>query len=251
MSEFAFLASSTAATVTNALIQTPRSGQFNIAAELLKLNERKKDGDSAGAHQHGKKRFQVRLPGRLLFVLALIFLVLPILIFLHKEAHIHNHDSAHYKAEKFINVDTESIFNQFGARVGTNSNVTISSDDANGGEQHVEQQGVDSTAGILDGHSNGFGGNHTSLDHRTVSGDLQRGTISGNNDVGKDATKGMLHTDHGTMEEGVAEELVSDNVHNATVVGRHTDGNNNNDVGKKGTDGTNNDVHGGNYSSGR
>jgi hypothetical protein len=41
-------------------------------------------------------------------------MVVPLLIFFYKEAHIHeNHDEAHFKPEKFINVDTHDVLSHF------------------------------------------------------------------------------------------------------------------------------------------
>lgn len=61
-----------------------------------------------------KRRFQVKVPCRLLLVLILVFLLIPGLIFLYKEFHIHeNHFESHYKTEKYINVKTDEVFLSF------------------------------------------------------------------------------------------------------------------------------------------
>ena len=61
-----------------------------------------------------KKKFQVKVPTRMLIILALVFVVVPVLIFLYKEAHIHeNHHEAHFKTKKFIGVDSKDTFKHF------------------------------------------------------------------------------------------------------------------------------------------
>jgi hypothetical protein len=280
MSDIALFASSTAATVTSAFthhVPAPRSGQFNIAAELLNFQDGKKRDDDSSTHHHhhhhhhhGKqKRFQVRLPSRLLIILALIFLVLPVLIFLRKEAHIHedHHDTAHYKAEKFINVDTESILNQFGAQVAhTNSNITASSDDIHNNEQkqinedqpHVDEDTLssDTTKSIIlndgIGHKNS---NHTSLDHRDV-GNIQAITVNENDDTEKEEEKAEADSlnkdimeedniiiDNNNNNNGKPEDLISDNIlHNSTTIERLTDGGESHDTDIDEIDSTD-DVH--------
>jgi len=61
-----------------------------------------------------KRRFQVKVPYGLMIVLALVFLILPGLIFIHKELHIHDeHYQSHFKTEKYINVDTKGVWDNF------------------------------------------------------------------------------------------------------------------------------------------
>jgi hypothetical protein len=66
-----------------------------------------------------KRRFQVKVPTKLLGVLALIFILIPGLIFLHKEIHIHeDHYESHFRTEKYIHVNTDEMFSKF--RLATN-----------------------------------------------------------------------------------------------------------------------------------
>ena len=79
-----------------------------------------------------KKKFQVNVPTRLLAILALVFLVIPVLIFLKKEAHIHErHDEAHFKPEKFVNVDTKDAMKHFLDHHHHNTSKTSASNDEN------------------------------------------------------------------------------------------------------------------------
>jgi hypothetical protein len=141
----------------------PRSGQFNLAAALMENldflgggsnnnnNHDKKPPTKRHAHSP-KRKFQVEIPSRLLIILAMVFLIAPILIFLHKEAHIHeDHDRAHYKAEKFVNVDTDAVLSQFranatSARSGSESG-DASSHDTNSTVHFVETRGEEKGTG--------------------------------------------------------------------------------------------------------
>ena len=61
---------------------------------------------------HHKRRYRVNLPYRMLFVLTMVFLMIPLLIFFYKETHIHRaHD--HFKPERFVNVKTKDVLSQF------------------------------------------------------------------------------------------------------------------------------------------
>ena len=95
----------------------------------------------------GKRRFQVKLPCRLMVVLTLVFLILPGLIFIQRELHIHDHNTSHYKTEKFVNVDTKEVWNDF--RLATTS------------EKDVVQQGAGETTTEKDAVQPGAGGNRT------------------------------------------------------------------------------------------
>lgn len=76
----------------------PRSGNFGLPVD--------NDKDD----YHGKRKYRVNLPTRMLFILAMVFVAVPLLVFFYKEVHIHeDHDHAHYKAEKFVNVDTNQM----------------------------------------------------------------------------------------------------------------------------------------------
>ena len=48
----------------------------------------------------------------MLVVLTVIILIVPMLIFFYKEVHM-GHNEAHYKSEKFINVDTHDVMSHF------------------------------------------------------------------------------------------------------------------------------------------
>ncbi|KAG7363129.1 2-dehydropantoate 2-reductase [Nitzschia inconspicua] len=92
----------------------PRSGQqLNIASSLLE-NIEEFMNYGAPKKKRPQRKFHVDIPSRLLVILAIVFLIGPLIIFLHKEAHIHDvHREAHFKPEKFVNVDTESVLSQF------------------------------------------------------------------------------------------------------------------------------------------
>jgi hypothetical protein len=87
------------------VIPPPRSGQL---PSRFHIDVRDKRDASA------KRRFRVNLPKPILAILVLVFVVVPLLIFFYKEVHIHeNHDEAHFKPEKFINVDTHDVLSHF------------------------------------------------------------------------------------------------------------------------------------------
>lgn len=107
----------------------PRSGQLGFAAASLMENI--EDFMNYGAPNKKKstassRKFHVDVPRRLLVILAMVFLIAPLIIFLHKEAHIHeDHDEGHFKAEKFVNVDTESILSQFRVNVTMHESLNV------------------------------------------------------------------------------------------------------------------------------
>lgn len=116
-------------TASSPLPLPPRSGQLGSAAASLMENI--EDFMNYGAPKKKKstassRKFHVDVPRRLLVILAMIFLIAPLIIFLHKEAHIHeDHDEGHFKAEKFVNVDTESILSQFRVNVTKDESLTV------------------------------------------------------------------------------------------------------------------------------
>jgi hypothetical protein len=71
------------------------------------------DDATAKKGRRRQHQYQVQMPSRLLGILALVFLIVPILIFMHKEANIRSDRVAHYRTEKFINVNTEDVFSTF------------------------------------------------------------------------------------------------------------------------------------------
>jgi len=65
-----------------------------------------------------KRRFQVKVPYRLMVILALVFLFIPGMMFVHKELHIHDdYYVNHHKTEKYVNVNTKEVWDNF--RVAT------------------------------------------------------------------------------------------------------------------------------------
>jgi len=77
-----------------------------------------------------KRRFQVKVPCRLLAVLSLVFIIVPGLIFLQKEMHIHeDHYESHFKTEKYVNVKTEEVFSVWKFRMATTNQTTVVQDD--------------------------------------------------------------------------------------------------------------------------
>ena len=65
-----------------------------------------------------KRRFQVKVPYRLMVILALVFLLIPGMMFVHKELHIHDdYYVNHFKTEKYVNVNTKEVWDNF--RVAT------------------------------------------------------------------------------------------------------------------------------------
>ena len=79
----------------------PRSGQFlhQIFSDMTK-------------DDHPKRRYRVNLPYRMLYVLAIVFLMIPLIIFLYKERHLHReHD--HFKPQRYVNVNTKDVLSQF------------------------------------------------------------------------------------------------------------------------------------------
>ena len=61
-----------------------------------------------------KRRFQVKVPFRLMTILGLVFLLLPFLVFLHKELHMHEDQYiSHYKSENYAHVNTKDVWNNF------------------------------------------------------------------------------------------------------------------------------------------
>ena len=95
------------------------------------LNARKNNGAvqtpaSSGLRSHfdfsyrdrtdvtAKRRYQVKVPIQLMAILGLVFLLIPGLIFLQKEMHIHeDHHVSHYKTEKYVNVNTKEVWDNF------------------------------------------------------------------------------------------------------------------------------------------
>jgi hypothetical protein len=88
-------------TQTKPIPQAPRSGQV-LLPNMLQFKVRDKKDVSA------KRRFQVNIPRQYMVMLLLIFFIAPLLLFFYKEIHIHD-DHEHYKAERFINVDTQDV----------------------------------------------------------------------------------------------------------------------------------------------
>ncbi len=61
-----------------------------------------------------KRRFQVKIPFRLMAILGLVFLLIPFMVFLHKEMHIHEDQYvSHYKSDSYANVNTKDVWDSF------------------------------------------------------------------------------------------------------------------------------------------
>ena len=109
----------------------PRSGNSNdFLPEMFEYNVR--DHSDASA----KRKFRVRVPTRLLRYVVLVFLIGPLVVFVHREGHIHDNSSEnHYKAEHFNHVDTKDVLahlldkpdqkNEEASAAKTNSTVNI------------------------------------------------------------------------------------------------------------------------------
>ena len=139
--------SSTTTTITTGssgllLPPPPRSGQKPLQllpknVLLKQFNVRDKTDAS------GKRRlFQVNVPPKLMMLLGLVFLAVPLLLFLYKEVHIHDIDEhhVHFKPEKFLNVDTEDVFSQL-RKYNTTTTSTTQEEDAKAkhGKDHYQK----------------------------------------------------------------------------------------------------------------
>jgi hypothetical protein len=83
----------------------PRSGQLTLPPRLH---------FGGGKGDDDKHKYRVSLPTNMILVLAVVFVIVPLLIFFYKEVHIHeDHHYPHYKSEKFINVDTHDVMSHF------------------------------------------------------------------------------------------------------------------------------------------
>lgn len=75
-----------------------------------------------------KKIFRVNVPVKLLVTLGLVFVLIPVLIFLHKELHIHeDHHQPHFRQQKFVNVDQKQAMAHF--TVNQNQALELTSQD--------------------------------------------------------------------------------------------------------------------------
>lgn len=87
---------------------SPRSGQF-----LLPVFYERTHRDESK-----QRKYQVHLPTRMLWILAMVFLLVPLSIFGYREAHFHEtqEHAPHFKTEKFVNVNTEAVLAQLSKR---------------------------------------------------------------------------------------------------------------------------------------
>jgi hypothetical protein len=118
----------------------PRSGQL-VLPPRLHFGGGKGDDD--------KHKYRVSLPTNMILVLAVIFVIVPLLIFFYKEVHIHDdHHEPHYKSEKFINVDTHDVMSHF----RDNHHHQSSSSHSNSTKQGMDYPGSSSAdADLADG----------------------------------------------------------------------------------------------------
>ena len=65
----------------------------------LRAKQAEKHAYNLRANLKSKKGFHVQIPKRMLFYTILIFLVLPLILFMYKENHIHDHDPAYHGSE--------------------------------------------------------------------------------------------------------------------------------------------------------
>ena len=109
----------------------------SATTSLFQLDVRDRKDASA------KRRFRVNIPKKMMVILALVFLIAPLIVFLYKEAHIHeNHDESHFKPEKYINVDTHDVMAHFldHQQPANNPNATDTKSESvlNNGQEHSD-----------------------------------------------------------------------------------------------------------------
>lgn len=93
-------------------------GSF-LVPSMFQIKVRDKSDASA------KKKFQVNVPSKMLVVLGLVFLLMPLSVFYYKEKHIHeDHHEAHFKQQKFVNVDKKQALANFRANQNVTSEMT-------------------------------------------------------------------------------------------------------------------------------
>lgn len=135
------------------LVAPPRSGTF-ILPTFVTANTPTSDHSSRDHHNHKRHQYyQVNLPTRTLFILAMVFLAVPLMIFFYKEVHIHDHHhQAHFKPEKFVNVNTREVISQFSNHAHEQKHQSNSGDDEEsdsstdeGIEERVEEKLESST----------------------------------------------------------------------------------------------------------
>lgn len=139
-----------------------------------------------------KRRFQVRVPCRLVTILALVFLIVPVFIFLHKEAHIHeDHDEAHFKSKNYLNVNARDVFADFSEHLSDSDNSNV--------------EGASSPAVVK------AGGNVDASDVKSLADEKV-------NEVGRD-DKATSYSDNSNDADATGEEGVQD------VLGQSESGN--------------------------
>jgi hypothetical protein len=93
----------------NLLLPPPRGSGSGSAASIIpsmlkKFNVRDKKDVTA------KRRFRVQVPTRMLKYVVLVFFVLPLVLFIYREMHLHDEvHHAHYKPEHYMHVDTQEV----------------------------------------------------------------------------------------------------------------------------------------------
>jgi hypothetical protein len=168
-------ASSTTATVTGGP-STPKPGPADFFTDLIHTvvpaskkqiqHEKKSDVVTGGSKQ--RRKFQVHVPCRLMVVLATVFLILPLIVFMQKEAHIHeDHDEAHYKSHKYINVRAADAMAEFNKHVNAraedidSSGNDVENDDNNVNASQNNKSGAVGTTNHKDNEDDGIGSGQT------------------------------------------------------------------------------------------
>jgi hypothetical protein len=97
---------------TTALPAPPRSNQFILPV----FHERASADDDHSVNS--KRKYKVNLPARMLCILAMIFLLVPLVIFGYRETHLNGttKQGPHFKVEKYVNVNTEDVLLQISKR---------------------------------------------------------------------------------------------------------------------------------------
>lgn len=124
-----------------------------------------------------KRRFQVKVPFRLMTILGLVFLILPFLVFLHKELHMHEDQYiSHYKSENYAHVNTKDVWDNFKQATTTDDavqeevkvNATISKQ-----QIQLEEENPDGFASGVQQEQNRTGTRSDAQENETTKGETQ------------------------------------------------------------------------------
>lgn len=150
-----------------------------------------------------KRRFQVKVPTKLLGALALVFILIPGLIFLHKEIHIHeDHYESHFRTEKYIDVNTDEMFSKF--RLATNQTDTTTTTTTTSIQHHDNDEEEKDTSTDISSILNINVVDSVVINNHTIN------TISGSDDM--DHVKGDEAGDE-IDESKLENSMVSDQDH--------------------------------------